>query len=1030
MTDGTVGADQARVAGWSVPGYTEVKKLGSGGFGDVVLATHDGSGTQVAIKYLRPELLADAEFAEMFRGEAAVLASINDPNVVRLYDYVETSSGAAIVMELVDGVSLRDILERSGETTPEAALVVLEGSLLGLAAAHDRGVVHRDYKPDNVLVGGDGASKLTDFGIAVRAGDRPMPAGTLMYAPPEQIAGEPATPAGDVYAATATFFECLTGRPPFRGDTAQALLYQHLSQPVPVDAVPEPVRPLVAAGMAKQPADRPADATTFVAALNSVAARAYGPGWRDRGRSHLAEAALLLAALWPSGGPAAVQGSTVARTPPRRRNWRSRLRFTGAAKAAVAIITVAIAAAGTVVGFALTKSSSNAVTPPAVTGVSPDGGSTAGGTTVSITGTGLAGAAGVRFGAAAAVITADSATQITVKSPPGSGTVTITVTTRAGTAKTAGHYAYTTQPKRAQSISFTAPASATAGGSVTLSAAGGGSGDPVVFSVDSSSGPGVCTVSGTTVTFAAAGTCVIDANQAGTGSYAAAPQVQQTITVSATPQPISTTAPAPGTVVTPKQTSTAAAGPTAAAIPTRTTAAATPAPTTPAAAPAQAPNPPGITGWAAAEAPLPAGTYSNPVAWVNSTACPSASSCVAAGSYTDSSGSSQGLLLTGSGTSWTATEAPAPANAATSLPDVSLDSIACASASSCVAVGRYADSSGSYQGVLLTGSGTSWTATEAPLPAGGYGVYLTSVTCPSPSSCVAAGYYNDSSGEQGLLLTGSGTSWTATKAPAPAGATADPSTMVNWVTCPSASSCVAVGSYADSAGNVQGLLLTGSGTSWTATEAPLPSGDQTPAGLDSAACASPSSCVAVGSYDDSSGNVQGLLLTGSGTSWTATEAPLPAGARDDPNTLSVYVRAVTCVSVSSCVAVGNYADDAGDGYGLLLTGSGTSWTATEAPLPAGADPVADLDSVVCPSASSCVAVGAYSDTGGDGHGLVLTGSGTSWTATEAPLPANAGADPNPYQGSVTCPSTSSCLVAGQYVDSSGYQQGLLVSATG
>src|ERR1700684_2014143 len=219
------GGAQARAAGWNVPGYTELKKLGSGGFGDVVMARHDESGTLVAIKYLRPELLSDPEFAEMFRGEAAVLASVSDPDVVRLYDYVESPSGAAIVMELVDAVSLRAILERSAEPTPEAALVVLEGSLLGLAAAHARGVVHRDYKPDNVLVNGDGASKLTDFGIAVRAGDRPFPAGTLAYAPPEQLAGGPATPATDVYAATATFYECLAGPPPFHGKNAEVLMY-------------------------------------------------------------------------------------------------------------------------------------------------------------------------------------------------------------------------------------------------------------------------------------------------------------------------------------------------------------------------------------------------------------------------------------------------------------------------------------------------------------------------------------------------------------------------------------------------------------------------------------------------------------------------------------------------------------------------------------------------------------------------------------------------------------------------------------
>ena len=119
--------------GWDVPGYTEVKVLGSGGFGEVVLAKHDASGTLVAIKYLHRQLLSDPEFAELFRAEAAVLASLHDPNVVRLYEYMESLAGAAIVMELIDGVSLRDILSRHGQTTPEAALVVLQGSLLGLA---------------------------------------------------------------------------------------------------------------------------------------------------------------------------------------------------------------------------------------------------------------------------------------------------------------------------------------------------------------------------------------------------------------------------------------------------------------------------------------------------------------------------------------------------------------------------------------------------------------------------------------------------------------------------------------------------------------------------------------------------------------------------------------------------------------------------------------------------------------------------------------------------------------------------------
>src|SRR5260370_22854660 len=200
------GHNHAGVAGWSVPGYTKLKALGSGGSGDVVLARHDATGTPVAIKYLRRKLLADPQWAGLFRAEAQVLAYLDDPNIVRLYEYVESPSGAAIVMELVDGVSVREILTHQGATTPEAALVVLQGSLLGLATTHQRGIVHRDYKPEHVLVNGNGDSKLTDFGIRARTGEEPVAAGSLMYAPPAQFSCTPASPAGDVYAATATFY--------------------------------------------------------------------------------------------------------------------------------------------------------------------------------------------------------------------------------------------------------------------------------------------------------------------------------------------------------------------------------------------------------------------------------------------------------------------------------------------------------------------------------------------------------------------------------------------------------------------------------------------------------------------------------------------------------------------------------------------------------------------------------------------------------------------------------------------------------
>jgi eukaryotic-like serine/threonine-protein kinase len=370
------GADQRGIpmSEWTVPGYTELKELGSGGFGRVVLARHHAAGVLVAIKYLRADLLGDAMFAEMFRSEATALASIEDPNVVRLYEYVESPSGAAIVMELVEGVSLREILSHQGATTPEAALVVLQGSLLGLAAAHQRGVVHRDYKPENVLVDGGGASKLTDFGLAARTGDQPIPAGTLRYVAPEQIAGAPASPASDVYAATATFYECLTGRPPFSGEP-EDLLRQHSTARVPLEPVPEPMRPLVALGLAKDPKYRPADAASLVTELKAIASRACGPDWERRGRSHLGEAALLLAALWPAGAPAAQQGTTVDRVQlhqqrPRLRLHPRRLLHLRPMPAAITIAAgIAVVAAGTALAAPVSQNQGThgTGTPPPVT---------------------------------------------------------------------------------------------------------------------------------------------------------------------------------------------------------------------------------------------------------------------------------------------------------------------------------------------------------------------------------------------------------------------------------------------------------------------------------------------------------------------------------------------------------------------------------------------------------------------------------------------------------------------------------------
>ncbi|MEU9378945.1 serine/threonine-protein kinase [Streptomyces sp. NPDC048255] len=314
---------------WSVPGYTEIRELGSGGSGRVVLAVHDGTGTAVAVKYLSDRLREDPAFVGGFRAEARLLGGLRSAYVVGLYEYVEAPGGAAIVMELVDGISLRALLKRSGRADAEAALVVLKGSLLGLAAAHRAGVVHRDYKPENVLVAQDGSSKLVDFGIAVDRGATPGVAGTPAYMAPEQWQGRPASPAADVYAATATFFECLTGRKPYDGENFAELAVQHIEAPVPETEAPEPVRPLIRRGLAKRPEQRPQNAEAFVAELEGVALAAYGPQWEERGQRKLAALAALLPLLFPSAGAAAAGTTAVATTTlpsgsgwaPGRRGW-------------------------------------------------------------------------------------------------------------------------------------------------------------------------------------------------------------------------------------------------------------------------------------------------------------------------------------------------------------------------------------------------------------------------------------------------------------------------------------------------------------------------------------------------------------------------------------------------------------------------------------------------------------------------------------------------------------------------------------
>src|SRR6187402_2155704 len=232
--------------------YRLIELLGSGGMATIYRATDTGLGRDVALKLLRPEYLRDPDFSARFRQEAQSAASLSHPNVVTVYDYGEDPSGPYIVMELIDGEDVATILRRSGALPPRQVARIGSAVARALAAAHARGLVHRDVKPGNILIGTDGQVKVADFGIAraIAEAQVTLPGttlGSVHYFSPEQARGEPATSSSDIYSLGIVLFEMLTGTRPFEGDSAASVALARLSGPIPD---PMTVRPAVPADLA------------------------------------------------------------------------------------------------------------------------------------------------------------------------------------------------------------------------------------------------------------------------------------------------------------------------------------------------------------------------------------------------------------------------------------------------------------------------------------------------------------------------------------------------------------------------------------------------------------------------------------------------------------------------------------------------------------------------------------------------------------------------------------------------------------
>ncbi len=399
--------------------------------------------------------------------------------------------------------------------------------------------------------------------------------------------------------------------------------------------------------------------------------------------------------------------------------------------------------------------------------------------------------------------------------------------------------------------------------------------------------------------------------------------------------------------------------------------------------------------WSAATAPLPADAVggSSQDAQLEAISCPATGSCVAVGWYEASGGSgnvARGVTETLSDGAWSAAAAPG-LTAASQGGIASLIGVACPAEGSCVAVGDLTTSQGVTTPEIETLAGGSWTMASAALPgdaAQGKSAYVNDVACPAPGTCVATGRYTDSSGEaQGLLDTLSGGSWTAIKAPLPgdadpAKATSQNNTFLTDVACAAAGTCVASGQYTDSGGGTQGVIDTLSGGTWTAAKAPLPGDAETSgqlASLWAITCQAPGSCLAGGHYMSQNGQPRYLAETLSGGIWSAAAAPLPAGAAADQKwstEQATSLGGVACRAAGYCVASASYLARSGAITPVIDTLSGGTWTAANAPLPGGAatgtKQLGYLTLVACPASGSCLTVGSYTAGGGGTQGLIET----------------------------------------------------------
>ncbi len=263
--------------------YQLQSRIGSGGMATIHRARDLQKDRNVAVKVLREIFSTDPKFVARFRREARIASALKHPNIVQVYDYGQTDGNYYIVMELIEGTDLRSYLSSHTVLDVDRAIIIAHDIALGLGAAHRRGIVHRDVKPQNVLIGIDGSIKLTDFGIvslykdanAERLTTSGMTLGTVQYFAPEQAQGEIVTPAADVYALGIVMYEMLTGHPPFDGNSPVVVAIQHIKdKPEPPGQfnpdIPASLEEIILRCLEKKPGARFPDGSQLAHALEKL----------------------------------------------------------------------------------------------------------------------------------------------------------------------------------------------------------------------------------------------------------------------------------------------------------------------------------------------------------------------------------------------------------------------------------------------------------------------------------------------------------------------------------------------------------------------------------------------------------------------------------------------------------------------------------------------------------------------------------------------------------------------------------------